>query len=125
MPADFDAVFQALKPVFAGCVRKLSIKAERPGEYVLESKTPSPFPQHKGRPLFFGAIKTGKSYVSVHLMPLYMSPPLQKQIPAQLKKRMQGKSCFNFKSAPDAATVAQLKQLARSGLAEWKTIGWL
>lgn len=33
-------------------------------------------------------------------MPVYASEELQKSISAELKKRMQGKSCFNFK-APD------------------------
>lgn len=125
MPKDFDAVFQALRPIFAGCVKGLAIKTDQPESYVLESKKPSPFPQHKGQPLFFGAVKTGKSYVSVHLMALYMSPLLEKQIPPELKKRMQGKSCFNFKSVPDPAAVAALKQLAGAGLAEWKKLRWL
>jgi hypothetical protein len=47
--------------------------------------------------MWFGAVKLGKAYVSFHLMPLYMSPTLEKEISASLKKRMQGKTCFNFK----------------------------
>ena len=48
--------------------------------------------------MFFGAVVTGKAYVSYHLMPLYTCPWLVKTVSADLKKRMQGKSCFNFRA---------------------------
>ena len=38
-----------------------------------------------------------KNYVSCHLMPLYALPTLREKVPLNLQKRMQGKSCFNFK----------------------------
>jgi hypothetical protein len=38
--------------------------------------------------MWFGAVKLGKAYVSFHLMPLYMSPTLEKEISPSLKKRM-------------------------------------
>jgi hypothetical protein len=38
-----------------------------------------------------------KNYVSFYLMPVYMYPDLLQDISPELKKRMQGKSCFNFK----------------------------
>jgi len=57
--------------------------------------------------------------VSFHLMPLYMSASLEKQIPPALKKRMQGKTCFNFKVIPDAQSVADLKRLTAAAADEW------
>lgn len=38
-----------------------------------------------------------------------------------LKKRMQGKSCFNL-TAPDAALFAELKHLTAEGFRRFKTI---
>jgi hypothetical protein len=61
--------------------------------------------------MWFGAVKLGKAYVSFHLMPLYMSPTLDKEISPALKKRMQGKTCFNFKVVPDEEVLADLKKL--------------
>jgi hypothetical protein len=65
-------------------------------------------------PLFFGAVRKGKAYVSFHLMPVYASTELQKSISPELKKRMQGKSCFNFKT-PDEKLFKELGQLTKAG----------
>ena len=50
------------------------------------------------KPLFFVAVQIKKNYVSYHLMPIYVDPSLLDTISGPLRKRMQGKSCFNFKS---------------------------
>ena len=46
---------------------------------------------------WFGAVQLKKNYVSCHLMPLYNLPALRERLSPDLLKRMQGKSCFNFK----------------------------
>jgi hypothetical protein len=66
------------------------------------------------KPLFFGAVQTNKSYVSYHLMPVYVNADLLDGISGSLQKRMQGKSCFNFK-AIDADLFSELAALTRSG----------
>src|SRR5712692_5117878 len=101
MTADFAAVFAVLKPVLAKYAKRMSVKADTPIEYTLVTKSASPFHQHKGQPLYFGSVRLGKAYVSFHLMPLYMCPVLTKSITPGLKKRMQGKTCFNFKTDPE------------------------
>ena len=118
-------LLDALKPVLAGCAPRLSVKTDTPAEYTLETKSPSPFPQHKGHPMFFGTVKTGKAYVSLHLMPLYMCATLERRISPELGKRMQGKACFNFKKIPEKELLDELEQLARACLEEWDGKGWL
>jgi hypothetical protein len=54
MAADFASVFGALKPVLAECADQLAVKADTSVEYTLVTKSASPFPQHKGQPMFFG-----------------------------------------------------------------------
>src|SRR5579862_2753170 len=125
MPADFAATFAALKTVFARHAERLAVKADTPTEYTLLTKAPSAFPQHKGQPMYFGSVRLDKAYVSFHLMPLYMSPPLVKTIPPELKKRMQGKTCFNFKTLPDPEIIAGLKQLTAAGFEEWRAKKWV
>jgi hypothetical protein len=97
----FLPVFERLKSVLAKHAGELSVSSDTPTEYKLVTRSPSPFPQHKGHPLEFGVVRAGKAYVSFHLMPIYMSPSLNKQISPGLKARMQGKTCFNFKSEPE------------------------
>jgi hypothetical protein len=61
---------------------------------------------------FFGAVRVGKSYVSFHLMPVYAAPQLLDNISPGLRKRMQGKSCFNFKTV-DEPLLQELDSLTR------------
>jgi len=125
MTSDFAATFAALKPVLGKYEKRLSVKMDTPIEYTVLTKSASPFPQHKGEPLFFGGVRLGKAYVSFHLMALYMCPEMQKSITPALKKRMQGKTCFNFKTQPDPELVADLKRLTEEGIKLWGEKKWL
>ncbi|HEY1217604.1 MAG: hypothetical protein ABSE42_00220 [Bryobacteraceae bacterium] len=125
MTADFAAVFAILKPVFARYADRLAAKADTAIEYTLVTKSPSPFQQHKGQPMYFGSVRLGKAYVSFHLMPLYMCPILTKSISPALKKRMQGKTCFNFKTEPEPELVTGLKQLTEAGFKQWREKEWV
>jgi len=124
MGKEFREVFADLKKILGKHKKRLQVKADRPKEYTLHTKKPSPFPQHKGQPMFFGSVRMGKAYVSFHLLPLYMNPTLTKTISPALKKRMQGKACFNFKEQPDAALVAELEQLTYAGIELWSKQNW-
>jgi len=107
---EFSKVFDILKPAMATQARRLAVKTDSSKMYELVTKSPSPYPQHKGQPMWFGAVKVGKAYVSYHLVALYMNPKLTKTMSPALKKHMQGKACFNFKTAPAADVLAELKR---------------
>jgi hypothetical protein len=68
-------------------------------------------------------VRRGKNYVSFHLMPIYMNPALQKRVSPQLKKRMQGKACFNF-SAVDPVLFRELEELTAAGFAGYRERGF-
>ena len=125
MPSDFAEIFAGLKPALAKYVKRMAVKTDTPIEYTLVTKSPSPFPQHKGQPLYFGSVRLGKAYVSFHLMPLYMCPELTKRISPALKKRMQGKACFNFKTHPEPDLLADLNALTKAAFTNWKDKNWL
>ena len=112
---DFARAFFALKRIFASHAKYLHVNTDTRGRYYLETRSPS----YKGKPLFFGAVVSGKAYVSFHLMPLYWDAALRKKVSPQLKNRMQGKSCFNF-SAPDPALFRELAKLTTAGLALYR-----
>jgi hypothetical protein len=125
MAADFAAVFATLKPVLEKYAKRLTVKTDTPVEYNLVTKSPSPFPQHKGHPMWFASVHVGKAYVSFHLMPLYMNATLSNTVSPELKKRMQGKTCFNFKTEPDQELLAELRRLTEAGLKLWGEKKWL
>jgi hypothetical protein len=58
-------------------------------------------------------------------MPLYMTPELTNTISPALKKRMQGKTCFNFKTDPDADLTAELARLTAAGIDLWGGKKWI
>jgi hypothetical protein len=125
MEANFQAVFDTLKPVLAKFAKRLAVTANTPVEYTLVTKSASPFAQHKGQPLHFGSVRLGKAYVSLHLMPLYMDPVLTKTISPALKKRMQGKTCFNFKRGPEPETLSELSRLTATAFLRWEERKWI
>jgi len=125
MTADFTSAFVALKTLLEGCSARLAVKCDTPAVYSLTGRIPSPYPQHKGQPMWFGSVRLGKAYVSLHLMPLYMNPPLLSRVSPALKKRMQGKTCFNFKAAPEPELLEELKELVEAALKDWSTKQYL
>jgi hypothetical protein len=62
---------------------------------------------YNGHPLWYVALASEKSYLSLHLMPLYGSPPLLKQLTdgfdAAGKQLNMGKACINFQRADELA----------------------
>jgi hypothetical protein len=115
--ADFEAAFAGLKQIFQRHRDKLTVLADKSGNYTLLVKSV----QYRGKPLWFGAVCIMKSYVSFHLLPLYMNPALRKQVSPELKKRMQGKACFNF-TAPDKKLFRELAKLTDAGLKHFRAL---
>ena len=113
---DFDEVFAALRKLLDAHRDQLAVQTDKPGNY----HTMVPSVLHRGKPIYFAGVRTGKNYVSYHLMAVYTSPELLKGMSPELKKRMQGKSCFNFK-AIDRGCFAELHRLTAAGLKKFKS----
>jgi len=73
------------------------------------------------KPEFFGAVQIKKSYVAFHLMPIYYYPELLDNISQELKNKMQGKSCFNFKDIDDNL-FAELNSLTERCFTKYKSL---
>ena len=123
--ADFSAVSAALKPILGSHARKLHVIVDNDSEYTLVSAIQCPLPEKRGERIYFGAIKMGKAYVSFHLFPLYMNPDLVSTISPELKRRMQGKTCFNFKTIPEASLLKELKALTSAGFRIFRQRKWV
>ncbi|MFT5353784.1 MAG: hypothetical protein ACI9KE_000984 [Polyangiales bacterium] len=113
--ANLDTVFSDLRKLLAPYAKRLELKKDTESQYYLDSKVLDP----KGKPLFFGAAMVKTKFVSFHLMPVYVNPELLEDMSPELRKRMQGKSCFNFKTR-DAALFRELKALTKSCFDQWK-----
>ena len=90
---DLPIVFAELKNILKPYAKKLDLKVDTSDTYHIDG----PYSEKWKKQLFFGSAQIRKNYVSFYLMPVYMYPELLKDISPELKKRMQGKSCFNFK----------------------------
>ena len=112
---DFSIVFDQLKSILKPYADKLTLKVDTSDTYYIDG----PFSEKWQKQLFFGSAQVKKNYVSFYLMPVYMYPELLKDISPELKKRMQGKSCFNFKKVePDL--FRELTELTRKSVEKFQ-----
>jgi hypothetical protein len=136
---DFIAAFEALRAILARHAASLRLVHNSDTNYYLETKTPA----YRGKPICFGAVRLGKNYVSYHLMAVYSAQAcvtpkkgsseekivgaaskLARGMSAELRKHMQGKSCFNFKR-PEPELFAELAAITDAGFEGYKRLGWI
>ena len=108
--SEFPIVFEHLKSILVPYAKKMTVKNDISGLYYLDAG----YSEKWKRDLFFASVQIKKSYVSFYLMPVYMYPDLLKNISPELKKHMQGKSCFNFKKI-EKSLFDELSQLTKQG----------
>lgn len=112
---DFQNVFEQLKNILKPYAKNLTVKTDTADTYYLDG----PYSEKWKKELFFGSAQIKKNYVSFYFMPVYMYPELVSGISPQLKKHMQGKSCFNFKKIePDL--FKELEELTRKGVEKFR-----
>jgi hypothetical protein len=114
---EFELAFRGLRKVLKPYDKKLRVVKDDPGNYMSESKSV----RYQGKPVMFVSI-TIKSYVALHIFPVYMYPDLLKGISPALKKRMQGKTCWNFKKAEEDL-FAELGELVGASFRRFAELG--
>jgi len=107
---NFPVVFEQLKNILKPYAEKLTVKTDSADTYYIDG----PYSEKWRKELFFGSAQIKKNYVSFYLMPVYMYPDLLKGVSPELKKRMQGKSCFNFRQV-EPVLFKELAELTRKG----------
>ncbi len=111
---DFDIVFARLKAILQPYVKKMDVTHDSQTYYLLNTR----HIMKNKQPLCFGGVRLGKAYVSFYLMSIYACPDLLQSMSPKLKKRMQGKSCFNFKEV-DEKLFNELARLTKAGAAQF------
>jgi hypothetical protein len=107
---EFGPVFDRLKGVLTPYAPKMHVSADDDTWYGLDLAPP----EERNPTTWFGAVRSGKRYVSIYLMPVYADPSLMDGASNELRKRMQGKSCFNF-SKVDEPLIGELEALVKAG----------
>ena len=117
---DLSDVYAELRRIMAPYAAKLDVKRDDDTELYVDTR----HIQKNKKPLFFGAVQVKKAYVSYHLMPLYLKPALLDAASPELKARMQGKSCFNFK-ATEPKLFKELAALTKAAYASYREQGYV
>ncbi len=112
---DFSTVFEQLSSILKPYAKNLTVKTDSRDTYYLDG----PYSEKWKKEIFFASAQIKKNYVSLYLMPVYMYPELLNDISPALKKRMQGKSCFNFKKV-EPELFEELATLTRLGAEKFK-----
>jgi hypothetical protein len=109
MPDDLGAVERRLRAIFEPYRDQLTVSKEGDGGIYLE------MPGNEGNPWgYVRGTRLGKRYVSYYLMGAYDGGLSAAMSPA-LRKRMQGKTCFNF-TRIDEALFAELEALTAKAI---------
>ena len=106
----FEPIFRRLRGILEPYARRMHVSADVEGIYGVDMA-----PESERNPTtWFAGVRLGKTYVSYYLMPVYVEPTLLEGVSPELKRRMQGKSCFNFRTV-DEALFGELEALTRRG----------
>ena len=106
---NFDAVDRRLREILEPLRSRLVATKDRPDGLALE------IPGFEGKPYgYVAGIRRGKRYVSYYLMSVYAFPDLLDSMSPALRRRMQGKSCFNFTTV-DEPLFAELARITQAG----------
>lgn len=113
---EFNEIFRRLKAIFQPHLKKMDVAQDGQTDYLLNTR----YVMRNKQPLCFGGVRLGKNYVSFYLMSVYACPDLLKGMSPELKKRMQGKSCFNFKEV-DEKLFRELDKLTKAGATKFSS----
>src|SRR4026208_819039 len=111
---DLPTAFEKQKSILKPYEKPLAVKADSADIFYLDG----PYSEKWKKELFFGSAQIKKNYVSFYLMPVYMYADLLKDISSDLKRHMQGKSCFNFKKV-EPELFEELEDLAKKSHARF------
>jgi hypothetical protein len=115
-----EDVFKSLRHIMQKHAGSLNVMVDADDHYYLDTY----HIQKNKKPLYFGGVKIQKNYVSYYLMPVYTNPELVEDLSADLTKRRQGKSCFNFKTA-DQALFDEMSDITKRAFESYQAQGFI
>jgi hypothetical protein len=115
--AEFAAVSARLREILLPYGEQYAITRDEPGLMSVEVRG------REGQPGgYFAGVRSGKRYVSYYLMSVYAFPEQLAGLSPELRRRMQGKACFNF-TRVDESLMTELAELTARGVERWGPTG--
>jgi hypothetical protein len=129
MASKFELIFGRLRVILQKHSGRLSVQEDSSKRYSLAgSPGPATLKAWGGKiraPMLAVAwVQIGKGYVSYHLMGIDGNAKLLDEMSKELKARMQGRSCFNFKAAEERL-FAELDDLTAQSIAGFRHAGFI
>ena len=129
MANEFDTVFTRLKEILQKYAGPFTVKPDTNTKYGLYAPIgPATLKIWGGKmkkpAMPVAWIETGKAYVSYHLMGMYGNTKLLEAMSKELKARMQGKTCFNFKKI-DEKIFPELDSLTARSIDTFRKAGFI
>ena len=114
------ALFVALRKILRPHERALVVARDEVGEYELVTRTKGA----NGKPLFFGGVRTTRSHTAFYLNALATDEELLAMVSEHLRKRLEGKAAFHFKTVEPTA-LEELTTLTQKAIERWTAAGKL
>ena len=113
-------VFEALRGILQRHAGRLSVSEDSSTGYCLVGGS---HPKHK-KPIPIAWVRVDKRYVSFHHMGVYARPELLSDVSPELRRRMQSKSCFNFRVV-DQTLFSELEALTTLAFDAFRKAGYM
>ncbi len=124
MPDPLQAIHDELKAILSKYSPPLTVKVETPRRYELYSIKDLVIDGRERSEIYFAGTIVQKSFVGLYFMPIYSNPEFVSALPAELKKCIKGKACFNIKKA-DQQLLKQIEKMTRDGFKMYKQKKWI
>ena len=105
--------FEALKAVLVAQSDGMRVTRDGPGGYEVHLSGPLELAGRILPDAFFAAVKESKNDTALYFFPIYTHPKRFADLPAALRKKLTGKSCFHIKTAEPELLEAVAAMLAR------------
>ena len=129
MRAELASIFTRLRGILQKYAGTLSVQEDTPERYCLgASPGPATLKAWRGKTrsgtIPVAWVQVGKAYVSYHLMGIHGNTRLLNALSQALKRRMQGRTCFNFKSH-DESLFEELDKLTPQAIGDFRKAGYI
>jgi len=129
MSANLPPIFRKLRELLSAHAESFAITDDSETRYGLEAPVgPATVRSWGGKvklkTIPVAWVSVGKAYVSYHLMGLPGNAKLLASMSKELRSRMQGQSCFNFKEADDAL-LKEIAHLTSESLRAMRKAGFI
>jgi hypothetical protein len=124
MPDTLQEIQDELKAILSKYSPPLTAKVDTPRRCELYSIKDLVIDGRERSEVYFAGAIIQKSFVAFYFMPIYSNPEFVESLPAELKKCIKGKACFNLKKA-DQQLFKQIEKMTREGFRMYKRNKWI